>query len=254
MILVSVAVFVVLLICKFIPLLYPGLRFKPLAVLYLISGYATALAVSITPSPYLVAYGMILGIVSTFRSIIALIFLACIYRRKYISWKTIFIAIVAVLIISLARGLNLHDIILRPAFTYQVYERLYEIGMPFGKLFILPEPIPGYKVAALYGSKTRYTYTIFGEAVADFGVFGLFEAFVLGILVRTLRRLAWAHSFVLAVLTLSIELGLDAPKLAVIFLFGFITGNNIYNTFKLPLVKLRVSGSQNEHNESSRQH
>jgi len=211
-----------------IPILNPNTRFDPLSILYVLSGYGIALLNSISPNVVITLYGTALGILSMYRSVIALSILPLIYRDK-IPWKIIGIGIVGIAIISVARGIGVSEILYRPAFTYRVYERLYEIGVPFGKLFILKEAIPGYKVGQLFGSPNRYTYTIFGESVADFGIFGVLEGFLLGLSIREARKEKWVHTFGLTILSLGIEVGLDTFKLATLFLLPFIGGSKSEN-------------------------
>ncbi|WP_048146481.1 oligosaccharide repeat unit polymerase family protein [Pyrococcus abyssi] len=204
-----------------IPILNPQTRFHPLSILYVLSGYSIALLNSITPSILITILGILIGVMSMYRSVIALSILPLIYRGK-VSIKLIVFALLGVLLISIGRGVGVEDIVHRPSFTYGIYEKLYEVGMPWGKIMILPEPIPGYKVAAMFGGHKRYTYTIFGEAVADFGILGLFEGFLLGLCIRKLRKLKWAHAFGLTILSLGIEVGLDAFKLATLFILPFL--------------------------------
>ncbi|AEC51543.1 hypothetical protein PNA2_0627 [Pyrococcus sp. NA2] len=208
-----------------IPIVNPETRYDSVSVLYVLSGYGIALLNSLSPSIIVTAYGIMLGVISMYRSVIALSILPVIYRGK-IPWKVLLVSILAIVAISGMRGIDASEILYRPAFTYRVYETLYDIGMPFGSLFIIGEPIPGYKVAHLFGSPNRYTYTIFGEAVADFGVFGILEGLLLGICIKSLRKKKWAHSFALTILTLGIEVGLDAFKLGTLFLLPFVGGEN----------------------------
>ncbi|AAL80169.1 hypothetical protein PFDSM3638_00150 [Pyrococcus furiosus DSM 3638] len=213
-----------------VPILEPQKRFEPLAISYVLSGYSLALAISIYPSLTLLVLGIIISAISTFRIVALLVLLAYVYSTyPKLNKKALVIGGIGVIVAFLLRGMAepsynfIQGALCRPAFTYLVYERIFHITMPWGKLLILPTLIPGYKVASFFGTNVRYTYTIYGQPAFDFGVLGLLEGLILGVAIREARGVKWAHAFLLSILTVFIEIGLDVPKLTTIFLLAFIS-------------------------------
>jgi uncharacterized membrane protein len=67
-----------------------------------------------------------------------------------------------------------------------------------------------------------YTYFLFGQPIADFGILGILEAYLLGVLLRLSNRDLRGNVMVLSLLIYAIETGLDAFLLSSLILFGGI--------------------------------
>jgi len=112
----------------------------------------------------------------------------------------------------------------RIGFTFLTFENLVKLSFPLGLFHgkLLMSSNPRWLVAMLFGfvrEKVHYTYFFFGQAVADFGVFGTLEALALGYLLRVSegRR---SYFFILSVYIYSLDPGIDS--LALLFVLGVL--------------------------------
>ncbi|WP_240911836.1 oligosaccharide repeat unit polymerase family protein [Thermococcus sp. M36] len=214
-----------------IPLAHPELRYSSYRVLYLAAGYLIVAAISIRADFRLFLIGEVIALVSTFRTtglaVALAYFLKLLQRGRPRTWgiKRILALSVALSVIAgvfLARYLAtvntysrwelgfLETLLYRPGATYTVYERLFDLGMPWGKGWILLRTDPKMFVGALFGRDVGYTYTLFGQPVYDFGVVGLAEAVILGAALRDSMTMEEAKILSVVLLTLAIPIGLDA--------------------------------------------
>ncbi|AFK21779.1 hypothetical protein [Pyrococcus sp. ST04] len=217
-----------------LPIISPKERVEPIAISYVIAGYVNALAISLNPSLVLLGVGVLISGISTFRTVAMLAFLSYFYSKfPKFRREEVIVGGMGLLLAFLVRSfaemkisgklLGMEVLLERPAFTYSVYEHLFQISMPWGTRLILKNIVPGYEIAKIFGGTSRYTYSIFGQPVVDFGMFGILEGFLLGLAVRSVRKVKWAHVFMLTVLTICIEVGLDVPKLSAIFLLPYLS-------------------------------
>jgi len=65
-------------------------------------------------------------------------------------------------------------------------------------------------VPQLFNASINYTYFFFGQAVADFGIFGVIEAFLLEALLRDSEKTQEAFTLVLSIFIYSLDPGIDA--------------------------------------------
>ncbi len=134
---------------------------------------------------------MLLFFLGTFRSLIVLVYLAYtldLYSRGVfrLDTRTIGISLLLGLIVVWLSG-SVQAILVRVGFTFLVFHNLVRLSIPYGIFHgaLLFSDNPRHLVAGLFGATGgvgNYTYFFFGQAVADFGILGLMEAFLLGFL------------------------------------------------------------------------
>ncbi|AEH25150.1 hypothetical protein [Pyrococcus yayanosii] len=218
-----------------IPLLDPATRYSLLKLPYLASAYLLVFALSYKPDSRILILGLLIALVSTFRSSALLLLAAYVLRKGKVEGRVLGVALFLLLIIFLVRHvINVmtygiwrfslfEELLYRIGFTYSVYERLFELGMPIGRLELLPSINPRLLVGSFFGKAREYTYTIFGQPVYDFGIFGLLESFFLGFaLGRAVKNPVTGVSS-LSILLVSVESGLDAFKVPAIFALAILS-------------------------------
>ena len=224
-----------------IPLLEPALRYSQYRVLYLSAGYLLALSIAMRPSVFVLALGILLGIATTFRTVLLAPLLAYFFRTMLGSWKPEGVKRVAPLIaLGIVAGFLarywatvssypswhldfLGTLLYRPGVTYTVYERLFWLGYPLGRHEILFSTNPKLLVGHLFGRDVGYTYTMFGQPAYDFGLTGLLEGVLLGMAVGDSFRFRTTATLSLTLMTLAIPIGLDAFFVSAVLLNGLIT-------------------------------
>ena len=240
---VSIALVIIASVLGGVPLLNPSLRFTWVRYLYLAAGYITVGAVAAKPSliPFIVGEGI--AVAGTSRTIgvgVAVAYLmGVLYRsaktkRPYLR-KVLPIVALLLLIVFLARysatvrGYSvwklgfLGSLLYRPASSYTVYERLFQMGMPLGRHRLLFMDNPTYYVGRLFGKEIGYTYTLIGEPAYDFGIFGLLEALLIGTLLRKASKNPFTGAFALTVGTLMLDIGVEGTFLATLFYLAYLS-------------------------------
>ena len=169
----------------------------------------------------------ILLFMSTFRSLLILVFLA--YATPYylsgkIRMREICLGILVGIAVLILSG-NLESLLIRVGFTFLIFENLVKISLPFGFYHgsLLLSYSPGRKIAFMFTlDRNIYSSFIFGQAVADFGIFGMVEAYLLGTILKRSENDLSSLTVVLSLLIYLIEVGIDAFVLAIMLFFGTI--------------------------------
>jgi len=220
---------VALLLALFVPLLlyfYYGvplydrsLRYTlvgPLVLLALLA--ATGMAYSgvsfRTKTLFLLAYTVVFY-ASTFRSLVLLVYITyslSIYLTHPSLKKELGYLGMAFALVVLWMSGGLHALLIRVGFTFLVFNNLVKLSIPWGLFHgtLLLSDNPRHLVAQLFNASMNYTYFFFGQAVADFGIFGVVEAFLLGALLRDSEKTPEAFTLVLSVFIYSLDPGIDA--------------------------------------------
>lgn len=245
----SVAILLVLIGCLLggIPLLNPSIRYSEYRTLYLAAGYLIALSIVLKPQLKILILGITVGVLSTFRTDVLAVILAYIFRvgveEKPPTEKRLIIILILAGTISgfIARywatlssyptwDLDfLETLLYRPGVTYTVYEKLFWMGFPFGNQShkILFSSNPKLLVGNLFGRDVGYTYTMFGQPAYDFGVLGVLEGILMGMVLEDSSKFKTLNAMALTLLTLSIPIGIDAFFLPAILLPGLIASEVI---------------------------
>lgn len=213
-----------------IPILNPEMRTQNLVKIYSLSIMITALLISYRPNLLLLLFGGLMALVSTFRSYGVLIFFTYFFRTER-KKKSIVIGSMILISIFLVRFIVLKhnypvwrlgffkSLIYRIGFSFSVFEKLFEIGLPFGEPHnLLLDPNAKSYVAGIFGATAEYTYTIFGQPAHDIGILGFFEAILLGMGLRDTEQNSKFKSLYLGFSIIIIEIGLDALR------FGILMG------------------------------
>lgn len=219
-----------------IPILEPQTRYMPLRNLYFASAIFATILLAYKPNVYIFLIAEFFAIVSTFRTNALIVFLAYLFRAEREEVKRIiFLGIPLILMAFFVRfyatksvytiwKLGFGETLLyRAGFSYMVYERLFSLGMPFGKFSLLLHETPRDFVASLLGKSGNYTYTLFGQPAYDFGILGLMEGFLVGMALRDSERQKMFKTLALTFLILALENGFDALN------FGIIMGSAFFS-------------------------
>ncbi|ALM76495.1 hypothetical protein [Thermococcus barophilus] len=179
----------------------------------------------------------ILLFMSTFRSLLVLMFLAYVipyYLSGRIKMREILLGILVGMAVLILSG-NLERFLVRVGFTFLIFENLVKISLPFGFYHgsLLLSYSPGRKIAFMFTlNRNIYSSFIFGQAVADFGIFGVIEAYLLGAILKYSERDISSLTVVLSLLIYLIEVGIDAFVLAILLFFGIIYGQKTKTKIK----------------------
>ncbi|ANF22917.1 hypothetical protein [Thermococcus piezophilus] len=236
---------IVPLVFGVIPLLQPETRYSSLRLLYLTAGYFTVAILAIKPDFKVFLIGEAIAIVSTFRTVGIAVALAYFLKlvqtgklrwdkrnwRSYAILAVVFSSVFAVFIIRYYTTLQTYPewklgfsetLLYRPGVTYTVYERLFELGMPWGKQAIIFSVNPKGYVGALFRRDVGYTYTLFGQPAYDFGILGLVEAVFLGIALADSERRRTTEVLAVTFMTLAVPIGLDTFFLSAMAFFAYL--------------------------------
>jgi len=225
-----------------VPLFNPGLRFSWVRYPYLAAGYIMVGAIAVRPSPLLLALGEGMAVAGTSRTIGVGVAVAYLIRTLYnrrgsvpTSKKALPLVVALLIVVFLARySATLRDypvwnlgflgsVLYRPASSYTVYERLFEMGMPLGHYKLLFMTNPTYYVGELFGKKIGYTYTLFGEPAYDFGIPGILEALIIGTVLRKASKNPFTGTFALTVGTLTLDIGIEGSFLTTFFYLAYLS-------------------------------
>lgn len=229
-----------------IPLLKPELRYTIASVPFLVAGDIIMGAVAVYPDFRLLVVGEIIGIIGASRTVGLGVAAAYLLRLAYEDKltleeakrhkKTVLVAVALLLAVFLARHYVtlkeypvwklgfLGSLLHRPASSYTVYERLFQLGMPFGKAELLFNPGPTGYVGKLFGKDIGYTYTLFGQPAYDFGIFGLAEAVVLGLALGRASKNPFTGTFAFTVAILALDIGIEGQFLVAISMMAYLAG------------------------------
>ncbi len=221
----SLAIPPILYVLNGVPLLDPSLRYElvgPLVLLALLG----ALGMSYSQLPLmwktvlLGAYTVVF-LLGSFRSLVALIYIVYLLDVYFtdinpLRHKTAIAGVLAALfliVLWMSGGINV--LLIRVGFTFLVFHNLVRLALPFGLFhgMLLFSDNPRYLVGQLFGTTTHYTYFFFGQAVADFGILGIIEAFFLGILLRRSEDSLDSMTLALSVMVYALDSGIDAMLL-----------------------------------------
>ncbi|WP_297438045.1 hypothetical protein [Thermococcus sp.] len=203
-----------------VPFFHRGLRYElvgPLvASAFLGAAGLVYTGASLKLKTVVLALLSIIFILGTFRSLLLLIYLAYfldLYLRGAFRGDLraplaggIFLG---VLILWMSGGVD--ALLVRVGFTFLVFHNIVRLSLPWGIYHghLLLSGDPRGTVGALFGTSVHYTYFFFGQAVADFGVVGVLEAFLLGLFLRDSEDDPKTFAFVLAMFIYAMDPGID---------------------------------------------
>ncbi|HDH44983.1 MAG TPA: hypothetical protein ENG66_06310 [Thermococcus sp.] len=226
----SILSIVILYLLVGVPFFQWGLRFrlvKPLVLFAFLSGVCLTyckLDWKIKTLTLLVLE--ILFFLGTFRSLMLLIFFFYVlpyYYKNKLAFKYALAAVPVFLLILYLSG-SLETLLTRVGFTFLIFHNIVSVSLPFGFFHgkLLFHSDPRWRVAFMFTLNGRYTYFLFGQPIADFGVLGVIEAYLIGSLLKLSEADERTASVVLATLIYALESGIDAFLLSVLLLFGGI--------------------------------
>ncbi|WP_297507342.1 hypothetical protein [Thermococcus sp.] len=209
-----------------VPIMEPASRFSRFRFLYLASGYVVVVLLSAKPDWRVLLWGITIGIISTFRTVVLGVALAYTFglllerkRPRPGPLIAITLGLALALVVRYHATLSSYStwhlgiaesILYRPGVTYTVYERLFNLGFPWGKGWILISSNPKLYVGHLFGRDVGYTYTLFGQPAYDLGLLGPVEGLILGMALRDSIRMKETTVMGLTLLSLAVPIGLDA--------------------------------------------
>lgn len=211
-----------------VPLFHWELRYElvgPLVLLALLGAVGMSYSnLSLRMKTLLLLVYSIVFFLGTFRSLLLLGYLPYLMgyttssNRKSGRYVLFFGAVVLGLVLVISGSLT--ALMVRVGFTFLVFQNLVRISLPWGYFHgaLLLSDGPRHLVSELFGASTNYTYFFFGQAVADFGILGLLEAFLLGVFLRESERDQKTLVFVCSVMIYSLDSGVDA--LILLFILG----------------------------------
>ncbi|RLF75241.1 hypothetical protein DRN51_04360 [Thermococci archaeon] len=211
-----------------IPFFQWGLRFrlvKPLVLFAFLSGISlTYCRLNWKLKILALLILEVLFFLGTFRSLMLLVFLFYIlpyYYENKLTFKQVLVALPIFLVVIYLSG-NLESLLVRVGFTFLVFHNIVSVSLPFGFFHgkLLFHSDPRWRVAFMFTLNGRYTYFLFGQPIADFGIFGVIEAYLIGNLLKLSEVNKKTASIVLATLIYALESGIDAFVLSVLLLFG----------------------------------
>jgi len=219
-----------------VPLLNRGLRYTlvgPLVLLALLAAVGLSYSqLSLKWKTLLLGAYSVIFFVGTFRSLVLLVYLAYFFSVYFHSpSRKREIGILGVLLMAVILWMSggIEALMIRVGFTFLVFHNLVRLSIPWGLFHgaLLLSNNPRHMVSELFGASMNYTYFFFGQAVADFGILGAFEAFLLGNFLRESEKSPEALSLVLAVMIYSLDSGIDA--LTMIFILGALIFERLSN-------------------------
>ncbi len=242
---VVVALFLIPIAAGSVPLLNPSERYSTFRLFYLAAGYFTVALLSLRADFRVFLLGELIAVASTFRTVglaVALAYLLKLLQtgrlkgnpgpRRYALIGAILLGLMGVFAVRYYATVHaypgwklgfLETLLYRPGVTYTVYERLFEMGMPFGKARILFSTDPKGYVGSLFGRDVGYTYTLFGQPAYDFGIFGFIEALFLGMALADAERRRPTAILAVTFMTLMIPIGIDAFFLSAMAFFAYLS-------------------------------
>lgn len=181
----------------------------------------------------------VLFFLGTFRSLMLLVFLFYslpYYYEDKLTFRQALIGLPVFLFILFLSG-NLEALLVRMGFTFLIFHNIVSVSLPFGFFHgrLLLHSDPRWRVAFMFTLNGRYTYFLFGQPIADFGIFGILEAYLLGSLLRLSEIDKKTASVVLATLVYALEAGIDAFLLSVVLLFGGIYSSSLLSQYKIKI-------------------
>lgn len=234
----SLTVPVILYAVEGVPLFHWELRYKlvgPLVLLALLGAVGMSYTnLSLRTKTLLLLIYSVVFFLGTFRSLLLLGYLPYLlgYMANSDKKSSVFALFFGALVLGLVFTISgsLTALLVRVGFTFLVFHNLVRISLPGGYFHgsLLLSDNPRHLVSELFGASTNYTYFFFGQAVADFGVLGLLEAFLLGVFLRDSEADSKTLGFVCSVMIYALDSGVDALILL------FIIGALIFQRFGKP--------------------
>ncbi|WP_461865376.1 hypothetical protein [Thermococcus sp.] len=209
-----------------IPFIEPVLRYKLVGFLVM-SAFLGLVAIiylrtSTRIKTLLLILFEVLLFLGTFRSLMILIFMGYIFDLYFegnlkLDMKIslgLFLVVASVLYLS--HGLE--SLMVRIGFTFLVFHNIVRLSMPLGIFHgsLLMSDNPRYLIGKLFGTNMHYTYFLFGQPIADFGVLGVVEAYLFGVFLRHAEGNPKTLALVLSLMIYVIETGMDAFTLLLI--------------------------------------
>ncbi|ASJ11934.1 hypothetical protein [Thermococcus thioreducens] len=202
-----------------VPLLENSLRYElvgslVLAAVLAVVGMAYS-TLSLRWKTFLVGVYTVLFFLGTFRSLVLLVYLAYFLGTyfdypQFRKWLLGLSLIPALIIVGMSGGIE--AVLVRIGFTFLVFHNLVRLSLPWGFFHgaLLFSSNPRGMVASLFGASTNYTYFFFGQPVADFGILGVIEAFLLGTFLGNSEGNRGSFVVVLSLMIYSLDPGVDA--------------------------------------------
>nr|WP_206204569.1 hypothetical protein [Thermococcus sp. 21S7] len=172
----------------------------------------------------------------TFRSLVLLVYISY-FLVVYLDypelrrWLAALSAVPVLLILCMSGGLG--GMLIRIGFTFMTFHNLVRLSLPWGFFHgsLLFSDNPRHLVASLFGASTNYTYFFFGQPIADFGILGILEAFLLGTLLYNSERSKESFVVVLSLMLYSLDPGVDAFVL--LFVVGILLFSELDKRLKV---------------------
>lgn len=183
----------------------------------------------------LLAVYTVVFFLGAFRSLLLLIYLSYLFSVYFsnpeLGKKSSIIGVFFLGVIFWMSG-GFSTLMIRVGFTFLVFHNLVRLSMPWGLFHgaLILSSNPRHIISQLFGASTNYTYFFFGQAVADFGIFGLVEAFLLGTLLRESEASPQSLSLTLSVMLYCLDSGIDA--LSLLFIIGSISFERLHHEEK----------------------
>ncbi|WP_456394639.1 hypothetical protein [Thermococcus sp.] len=209
-----------------VPLLNPTLRYRFVGFLVMAAFFGLVaiiyLKTSIKVKTLLLILLEVLLFLGTFRSLMILIFMGYLFDLYFEGVLRLDVRLslslltVAASILYLSHGLE--HLMVRIGFTFLVFHNIVRLSLPLGLFHgsLIMSDNPRHLVGELFGAKTNYTYFLFGQPIADFGVLGVAEAYLFGVFLRCAEENPKTSALVLSLLIYTIETGMDAFTLLLI--------------------------------------
>lgn len=112
-----------------------------------------------------------------------------------------------------------------------IAEKSFPLGFSHGKILVSNDP--RLEVGLLFlNSPVKYTYTIYGQPIADFGLFGILELYMLGIILRNIWRGEKLYQIAPAYLIPMLEAGIDSFRLSVLMIIAYAVSKHLETSKK----------------------
>jgi len=211
---------------KGIPFVQPALRYKLVGFLVM-SAFLGLVAIiylktSTKIKTLLLLLFEVLLFLGTFRSLMILIFMGYIFDLYFEGELKLDMKIslglfaVAASVLYLSHGFE--RLMVRIGFTFLVFHNIVRLSIPSGIFHgrLLMSDNPRYLIGKLFGTDMHYTYFLFGQPIADFGVLGVIEAYLFGVFLKHAEENPRTTALVLSLMIYIIETGMDAFSLLLI--------------------------------------
>ncbi len=101
-----------------------------------------------------------------------------------------------------------------------IAENSFPAGFSHGKILISNDP--RLEVGLLFlNSSVKYTYTLYGQPISDFGLFGIVELYMLGIILRNIWEGEKLYQIAPAYIIPMLDAGIDSFRLSILMIIAY---------------------------------